>query len=259
MTIRTLRHGSFGTTQSVGLEPGAWTDVSAQGQFLIDLEFLVQHGPPSGTGSCVYCKHPSYLSEIAAQFPWIHFFVFDHKPAEGSDYDPEQPLIMQAATRVEANTTVTTMEFTKDMARTMGERGERERESLLMISHGQDPMRQLALHVLMRPHYSLLDICGTIPTEYLDGELILPMFIPNNKVFVALAVHQHAKCKAYDRDTFTGEMGFFQGVIRVTQAYDNCTRDTVAWEYARHTQEYYRCPPEIIKAAVLWTTEQLAN
>ena len=65
----------------------------------------------------------------------------------------------------------------------MGERSGRDRESLLMVCHGVDPVRQLALHVLMRPSYSFLDICGPIPVDYLDGELILPLFLPNNKVF----------------------------------------------------------------------------
>ncbi len=99
------------------------------------------------------------------------------------------------------------MEFTKEMARTMGERGARERESLLMICHGQDAVKQLVYHVLMRPSYSFLDVCGTIPMDYLEGELILPVYIPNNKIFLGLIASQHAKCKSYDPETFIGEIG----------------------------------------------------
>lgn len=93
MPVRTLQHGFFGTTQSVGLEAGTWDDVSPHGQFLIDLEFLLRYSPRSGTASCVYCKSPRYLKEIAQQFPWIHFYVFEHKPEE-PDYDPAQPGIV---------------------------------------------------------------------------------------------------------------------------------------------------------------------
>lgn len=151
------------------------------------------------------------------------------------------------------------MEFTKDMARTMGERGAKERESLLMICHGLDPVRQLALHLLMRPNCTLMDVCGTIPVDYLDGELILPVFIPNNKTFTNLAVCQHTKGRTYDQDTYTGELGFFQGVIRVTQAYDESAKDVIAGEYARCTHHYYGCPEEIVKSAILWTVDSLRS
>ncbi len=74
---------------SVGLEPGAWTDVQEHGQFLLDLEFLTRYSRMSG-GMCVYCKAPSYLAEIAALFPWLHFYAYELKP-EAEDYDPNQP------------------------------------------------------------------------------------------------------------------------------------------------------------------------
>jgi hypothetical protein len=209
MPIRVLQHGFFGTTQSVGLEPGTWADISPHGQFLTDLEFLMRYSPKSGTASCVYCKSPSYLDEIANQFPWIHFYVFGHVPSE-PEYDPAAPAMkyeVPLTVQVQFNKTTSALEFTKEMARTMGERGAKERESLLMICHDQDMIRQLSLHVLMRPNYTLMDIPGTIPADYLDGELILPMFIPNNKIFTNITVHQHAKCKSYDPSTYIGEIG----------------------------------------------------
>ena len=93
------------------------------------------------------------------------------------------------------------------MARTMGERSARDRESLLMICHCQDPIRQMALQVLMRPQYALLDVCGAIPVDYLDGDLILPIYIPNNKIFVGLVVRQGAGGRVYDPAVFLGEIG----------------------------------------------------
>lgn len=209
MPLRVLQHGFAATTPSVGLEPGRWTDVCLHGQFLLDLEFLLRYGPRSGTASCVYCKSPPYLCELAQQFPWVHFYVFEHKPVP-AEYDPAEPNMVCSApltVQVEFNKTMSALEFTKEMARTMGERSSRDRESLLMICHGHDPIRQLALHVLMRPSYSLLDLCGQIPVDYLDGELILPLYIPNNKIFACMVAHQHAKGKTYDPEVYLGEIG----------------------------------------------------
>lgn len=227
--MRVLQHGFAATTPSVGLEPGKWGDVKLHGQFLIDLEFLLRYGPRSGTASCVMCKSPPYLLELAHQFPWIHFYVFEHT-AKPDEYDPanpemvcstpstvqvhagtpasvERPIKPVFCPQVEFNRTTSGMQFTKEMARTMGERSGRERESLLMICHDQDPIRQLVLHALMRPSHSLLDLNGTIPVDYLDGEIILPLFLPNNKIFACLVASQHAKCKTYDPELYLGEMG----------------------------------------------------
>lgn len=212
MPLRVLQHGFAATTPSVGLEPGKWDDVGLHGQFLLDLEFLLRYGPRSGTASCIVCKSPPYLLELAHQFPWIHFYVFEHKPIKKSEeeYDPAQPELVCSApltVQVEYNRTTSGMEFTKEMARTMGDRSGRERESLLMICHGLDPIRQLALHVLMRPSHSLLDVNGVIPADYLDGEIILPLFLPNNKIFTCLVVPQQAQCKTYDPELYLGEIG----------------------------------------------------
>jgi hypothetical protein len=117
-------------------------------------------------------------------------------------------------------------EFTKEMARTMGERCAREREGLLMICHGLDTVRQLvlqvpsplfpavharvtgpALQVLMRPSYALLDVCGVIPVDYLEGDLILPLYLPNNKIYVGLVARQDARSREYDPAVFVGEIG----------------------------------------------------
>lgn len=283
MPLRVLQHGFAGTTPSVGLETGRWSDVRTHGQFLMDLEFLLRYGPKSGTASCVYCKSPPYLTEIAQQFPWIHFYVFEHKPPPPAEYDPAEPSLVCSApltVQVEYNKTTSCMEFTKDMARTMGERGARERESLLMICHGQDVVKQLVFHVLMRPCYSFLDICGTIPVDYLDGELMLPIYLPNNKIFLGLVASQHAKCKTYDPEIFLGEIGesaafenhlpqkknslttwkgagFFQGVIRATQAYDDTSKDVITGEYAKSTHAYHQCPEEILKTALESTVDLL--
>jgi hypothetical protein len=209
MSMRVLNHGFFGTTKSVGLETGQWNDIPPHGQFLTDLEFLTRYSPRSGTASCVYCKSPSYLTEIASQFPWIHFYVFDHVTPE-PEYDPSAPTLnytVPLTVQVEFNRTTSALEFTKEMARTLGERGNKERESLLMICHNQDPIRQLSLHVLMRPHYTLMDICGIVPGDYLDGEIILPMYIQNNKIFANLVVHQHSKCKSFEPTIYQEEIG----------------------------------------------------
>ena len=209
MPLRVLEHGQAGTMESVGLEPGTWADVALQGQFLLDLEFILRCAPTSGTASCIYCQSPPYLDHIAMQFPWIHFYVFGHV-CPAPEYDPAQPELACSGpltVQVAFNKTTSCLDFTKDMARTMGERCARDRESLLMICHGQDPIRQMALQVLMRPQYALLDVCGVIPVDYLDGDLILPIYIPNNKIFVGLVVRQGMGARVYDPSVFLGEMG----------------------------------------------------
>jgi len=207
MPMRVLQHGFAATTEDTGLEPGRWHDVCTHGQFLIDVEFLTRCSPRSGTASCIYCKSPQYLSEIAPLFPWIHFYTYEHR-FQQPEYDPCQPELTHASqpsVQIDYNRTMSTTEFTKDMARSMGQRP--DRDSLLMICHGQDAVRQLALHVLTQPAYTLMDICGVIPVDYLDGELILPINLPNNKIFACLVAQQSARCKTYDPCTYKAEIG----------------------------------------------------
>ena len=211
MTLRLLRHGAAGCTEQCNLRMGAWADVSTQGQFLLDLEFLLNCSPASGTASCVYCRSPPYLHEIAQQFPWIHFFAYEHV-FETPEYDPAQPSLVSSApptVQVDFNKTVCVQEFSKDMARAMGERGQRERESLLLICHGIDSVRQLALQVLMRPQHALLDIAGSIPSEYLDGDIVLPVYLPGDVLFACMTVKANAKGRSYDSNTYMHEIGAF--------------------------------------------------
>jgi hypothetical protein len=82
------------------MEPGHWTDLDVQAQFLIDLEFLMRYTTLGGTGSCVYSKSPPYLTEIASHFPWLYFYAYDHvEPLSSSstpdvEYDPDRPDIL---------------------------------------------------------------------------------------------------------------------------------------------------------------------
>lgn len=216
MTLRLLRHGVTGCVETCDLRAGVWSDVAVQGQFLIDLEFLLNCAPSAGTASCVYCKSPSYLRELAQQFPWIHFFAYEHEfPVP--DYDPAEPALTDCTpptVQIEYNRTMCATEFTKDMARTMGDRGQRERESLLLICHGVDAMRQLAIQVLMRAQWSLLDIPGSIPAEYVDGDIVFPMFIEQDRLFSCIAVKSDAKGRTYDPDMYGREMGEARAGVR---------------------------------------------
>lgn len=51
--------------------------------------------------------------------------------------------------------------------------------------------------------------------------------------------------------------GFFQGVMRSSQAYDEASKDLIAGEYARSTHAFHGCPPEILKLALLSTVDLL--
>ncbi len=209
MAFRVLHHRSAGTLDETRLEPGAWSDVPTHGQFLMDVEFLTRCGPSSGTASCIYCKSPTYLEEIARLFPWIFFYTYEHTH-EVDEYDPAAPSLTQAApitVQVRDNRTTCALELTKDMARTIGERSARERESLLLVCHGVDPIRQLALQVLMRPSHAFLDVAGTIPAHYLQGELVLPLFLANDRLFCCLMTTHSAKAVEYDQALYQNEMG----------------------------------------------------
>ena len=100
--------------------------------------------------------------------------------------------------------TTAQMEFTKEMARVMGENRHSAR---VLICHGVDQLRQLALHALLRPTHSLMDVCGVVPVDYLEGEIMLPVFLPINRVFVSLVVWQGARWGTYDPNVFKAEMG----------------------------------------------------
>lgn len=209
MPMRVLQHGFAPTVENYGLEPGRWQDIPAYAQFLMDLEFLMRYTPPTG-GSCIYCRSPPYLKEIASQFPWIHFYAYQHTdpPPEDMEYDPERPQIICNApmtVQVHGNTTTAAMEFTNNVARRLGEN--HGHASRVMICHGSDHTHQLCLHALLRPTFSMLDIQGPIPLDYPEGEIVFPIYIPNNKVFASLVVHQNARCKVYNPALFQDEIG----------------------------------------------------
>ena len=214
MPTRVLQHGFAPTTENYGLEAGKWADMPVHAQFLIDLEFLMRYTPPSGA-SCIYCHSPPYLKEIASQFPWIHFYAYQHtEPANGlhpndqAEYDPEQPQYVRLApmtVQVYGNTTTTVDEFTNSIARRLGEN--HGYTSRVLICHGATPTHQLCLHALLRPNFSLLDIEGLIPPDYPEGEIILPLYIPNHKVFTSMIVQRNAKCRSYSPSLFQDEIG----------------------------------------------------
>lgn len=153
MAFRLLQHRAAGSTDASRLEPGRWEDVPVPGQFLLDVEFLTRCAPAAGSVSCLYCKSPAYLDEIARLFPWIHFYTYEHAHPV-PEYDPLEPAIAYAVpitVQVQDNKTTAAQELSKDMARTIGERSAREREGLLLICHGLDPVRQLALQASAGP------------------------------------------------------------------------------------------------------------
>ena len=283
MPVRILQHGFAPHLDSYGLETGSWNDMPVHAQFLIDLEFLMRYTNPSGA-SCFYCKSPPYLKEIASYFPWIHFYAYQHqeRPEETDEYDPAQPQIVTAvppSVTVHDNMTTAVYEFTQEIALRLSLY--QSTANRVMICHGIGSTKQLCLHAVLHPSFSLMDIEGLIQPDYLEGELVLPVFIPNNKMFVSLVVPQQAACRKYSPATFKDEIGlpestctaccsflsvlissdgnagFFQGVIRVTDAYDRTSKDIIASEYARNTYKLHDCPEHILRQGLLSTVDIL--
>ena len=210
MPVRVLQHGFAPSTENYGMEPGAWSDIPVHAQFLIDLEFLMRYTQPSGA-SCLYCQSPPYLKEIASHFPWVHFYAYGHAPdpsPEEEEYDPAQPQLVTRSppdVQVNGNTTTAAYPFTKEIAVRLGENS--ATVNRVMVCHGLDSMRQLCLHSMLRPRFSLLDVQGPIPEDYIEGELMLPMFIANHKIFVSLVASQQSGARRYNPSLFKDEMG----------------------------------------------------
>jgi hypothetical protein len=218
MPVRILQHGFAPVTDGTcGLETGAWSDMPMHAQFLIDLEFLMRYTSPPTGASCFYCKSPSYLQEIASYFPWIHFYAYQHQERQASssaddeeppEYDPAQPQLVTPvppSVTVQDNRTTATCEFTQEIASRLSQF--QSNANRVMICHGVGSTKQICLHTGLRPSFSLMDIEGLIPPDYLEGEILLPVFIPNHKMFVSLVVSQQAECRRYDQSTFINEIG----------------------------------------------------
>ena len=287
MPARVLVHRQAPTTCSAdaSLETGRWRDIAEQGQFLIDFEFLTRHTQPAPNKTrptviadiaCIYPRSPPYLLEISRHFPWVHFYAFRHTqkadPGSETEYDPAQPELVrdtQPSLQTELNRTTSPLEFRKENAVLLSrvKEDDPERHRLVMICHGESNTRQLVLHTLLRADFSLLDVCGAIPDEYLGGDLVFPIFIPRKKMFMLLVATQSCKGECYDSGIFKDELGehflsdvtnlkvkpsntcsaFFQGTLRATEAYDQASKDLIINEYARCFWWYHQCDPEAIK------------
>lgn len=112
--------------------------------------------------------------------------------------------------------TISQHEYTKEMAKVMGEN---RHSSRTLICHGVDPLRQLALHALLKPNCSLMDIDGAIPADYLEGEIILPVFIPNNRLFASLVIFHNARWTSYHPEKYKAEIGEQRALSQNTHAF----------------------------------------
>ena len=297
MPSRVLAHRqaptSFaGPQQDERLEPGSWNDISERGQFLIDLEFLTRHTHPPpqkikptviAEMACVYTQSPTYLLQIARQFPWVHFYAFQHltNQSEQDVYDPAQPELVRDTTptvQTELNRTTSSLEFSKENAIALSKVKEEkpERHRMVMICHGETPTRQLILHVLLRADFSMMDLCGPVPDEYIAGDLVFPICIPKRKMFMLLVADQECKAACYEPGTYKDEIGatstscfytgkltkavstvFFQDALRATEAYDQSSKDLIIDEYARWFWWYHQNDPEVIKTTLRGVVDTL--
>lgn len=202
------------------MDPGTWNDIDEQGQFLLDAEFLSRHTHPgegrvrptiTASTACVYTQSPVYLREIAAQFPWVHFYAFRHAEPE-SEYDPAQPALVSASTgptiQTDRNKTTSTLDFTKESAVALSRVKEDNSgtHTAVLICHGESLVQQLIYHVLMRSDHSMLDIQGVIPEEYLDGDIVLPIHISQNKSFTCMAAHGTCRTTTYNPPLYIEEI-----------------------------------------------------
>lgn len=226
MPQRILQHGNAPTssTTALPLEPGTWTDIPEQGQFLLDLEFLARHTHPEprdktkptviAESACVYTTSPPYLTEIARQFPWVHFFAFQHvfHSPDDDEYDPTRPAALMRITgpsyQTEHNRTMSCSEIDRASIVTLSRVKEDSPDTrkLVLICHGESSTRQLMLHAALRADYSMLDIPGPVPSQYARGEIVLPLQIRNNKAFASLIADQSHATAQYDPECYMDEL-----------------------------------------------------
>jgi hypothetical protein len=101
--------------------------------------------------------------------------------------------------------TTAVYEFTQEIAMRLSLH--QSNANRVMICHGIGSTRQLCLHAVLRPSFSLMDIEGLIQPDYMEGEIVLPLFIPNNRMYVSLVVSQQAGCREYNQAVFKDEIG----------------------------------------------------
>jgi hypothetical protein len=101
-----------------------------------------------------------------------------------------------------------------------------------MICHGEEPRHQLCLHVHTRPSYSLLELAAP-PSDYIEGELILPIYIDRAKSLLLLVAQGAVRGRRYDPALLGQELGFFQAVQRASDAYDSQAQDLIVASYGQ--------------------------
>jgi len=194
------------------MKPGRWSEICEQAQFLLDFEFLSRHTHPGqerirptivALTACVYTQSPPYLNEIARQFPWVHFYAFQHIDPD-NEYDPAQPALVSKSTapsiQTDRNKTTVTDTFTKESAIALSRVKEDNQPShrAVLICHGETLIQQLIFHTLLRADYSMLDIEGPIPAEYLNGDIVLPIQLPRDRVFACMVAHRTCRPTTYN-------------------------------------------------------------
>jgi hypothetical protein len=224
--------------------------------------------------ACVYTQSPPYLNEIARQFPWVHFYAFQHIEPD-SEYDPAQPALVSKSTapsiQTDRNKTTATDAFTKESATALSRVKEDNQpsHSAVLICHGESLVQQLVFHTLLRADFSMLDIEGPIPAEYLDGDIVLPIQLPRDRVFACMVAHRTCHPTAYNPTLYLEEMcesrpttkrvecdkfeepncnhvyaGFFQNMLRATSSYDTASTDLIISEYIHRFAWYHQVEPE---------------
>jgi len=249
MPVRVLLHGHAASSEGVALAPGAFArDVATRGQMLLHIEFLSRYAGESAY--CVCTREPPHLQRVAELFPWVHFLAF----GAPHEYDPERPALDSAldspiTAQTAGNITRYTAPYTCEAAR--GLASIEYRGSLVMICHGEEPAHQLCLHIHTRAAYSLLELT-TMPGDYIDGELILPIYIDPAKSLLLLVAQGAVTGRRYDPVLLSQELGgpdparprspppltparagFFQTVQRASEAYDSQVQDLIVGSYAQ--------------------------
>lgn len=192
-----------------------------RGLALAHIEFLTNmlYRPPrtereADRWTCVLPDCPPHLPLLSRLFPRVRFYAYSAPDAHAAEYDPADPSAQArpyTPAGCEQNTTALGQAFDTETARLLGARARSRSDRLyLLLSDRLTPTRQMLLHALVKPAYSLLCVTDMIPEEYLSGDLYYPLYTPVSSSLVHIAAPGHACARLYYPLWLRDELAYFQ-------------------------------------------------
>jgi hypothetical protein len=213
-----------------------------RGQALVEIELLTRllfdtRHAGRVRWTCVYPAYPPHLPLMCRLFPSVRFYAYGAPDGAGGEYDPERPAERPPPYRpadCDANVTAVCQAFDSETARLLGGRARSWEDRLcLLLTDRLTATRQLLYHSLVKPSYSLLSLTGTVPEEYLSGELYFPIYSCAGSDLVHLVAPGNACARLYYPLWLRDELAYFQLLVRCGTDYDARAEAHIIGAYLR--------------------------